>query len=462
MRFLALLLVLATLLSFTACMNTENPPIETDPSDTSENDTSADDTSAEDTSEPETEEVKKTMEELMVESLLSACEKEITYKEYPEFNPTGAYAGIKAITYTGADIGDNKTKVFAYIGFPEGASAENKVPAIVLVHGSQSGVPYAAWVKEWNDRGYAAICMSTNNFFPKNNIAGDREYNGELENWNIGLYGVFEEDGYVSAPRNDGMNDSAKLFPLQWMYHAISAVIHANSLLRADERVDSEKVGISGVSWGGVVTSLVIGYDTRFAFAIPIYGSGYLTESHTVFADLFSKGRNPQYWLAEARFDYADMPILWLCMNNDAPFSLNTNVKSYLHTLPNNEETRLAAISGWGHSHVSGWGRPESYVFADSICKDGAKMPALLVEDGQPIIENPSDVAIDTVKIYYLKSEYAYTDGKAPTWLTEQVKYNNGNMRVTIPEDAKVYYYEISYKINGKTCYTTSEMIEVE
>ena len=33
-----------------------------------------------------------------------------------------------------------------------------------------------------------------------------------------------------------------------------------------------------GISWGGVITSTVIGIDDRFAFAIPTYGCGDLAE----------------------------------------------------------------------------------------------------------------------------------------------------------------------------------------
>ncbi len=481
MRFISVLLLLAMLLSFAACTNTVTPPADTgDPADTSadtspeettEEETSAEDTSAEtepaetdpaETEPAETEpEVQLTMQEKIVAALLAALGDEVTIQEYPEFD-SAAYPGVKAITYNGADIGSNKTKVFAYIGFPEGASAENPVPAVVLVHGSQAGIPYAQWVKLWNDRGYAAISLSTSNFFPLNNTAGDKEYNGELENWSRDLYGPFLEDGYMTAPHNDGMNDSSKPYPMQWMYNALTAVIHANNLLRADERVDSEKIGITGISWGGVVTSLAIGYDNRFAFAIPVYGSGYLTEAHTVFADLFSAGRNPQYWLAESRFQYADMPILWLCMNNDAPFSLNSNSKSYLDTLPNNEDTRLSAISGWSHSHGSTWTRFDSFIFADSICKGGDKMPALLMKDGKPVVENPSDVKIDSLKLYYLTEEFAYTDGKAPSWSTKRIKYNKGDFTVELPEGTKVYYFEISYKIDGKILYTTTEMLTAE
>ena len=39
------------------------------------------------------------------------------------------------------------------------------MPGIVLVHGG-GGVPFASWVKMWNDRGYAAIAMSVTGDFP--------------------------------------------------------------------------------------------------------------------------------------------------------------------------------------------------------------------------------------------------------------------------------------------------------
>ncbi len=302
--------------------------------------------------------------------------------------------------------------------------------------------------------------MSTNNFFPLNNTAGDREYNGETENWNYGLYGEFLEDGYVTAPRNDAMNDTTNHYESQWMYHAIAQVIHANTLLRSDPRVDSSKIGISGISWGATVTSLAIGYDNRFAFAIPIYGSGYLTESHTVFADVFSKGNASELWLAEDRFAFADMPVLWLCRNNDHAFSLNTNVLSYEATVKNNEDTRLAAISGWSHSHAAGWSRPESYVFADSICKDGALTPTVLIENGTATVENPGSVTITGAKIYYLTAEYGYTNGTAPSWLTASATITDGVITTAVPDGARAYYYEVAYMVDGQTCYATSVMIE--
>ena len=56
------------------------------------------------------------------------------------------------------------------------------------------------------------------------------------------------------------------------MYRAVADAVPANSLLRSLRQVDVENVGLMGISWGGVITTTVIGIDSRFAFAIATYG----------------------------------------------------------------------------------------------------------------------------------------------------------------------------------------------
>ena len=41
--------------------------------------------------------------------------------------------------------------MFAYIGIPKGATADNPVPAVVCVHGG-AGMAFDKWVKLWNDK----------------------------------------------------------------------------------------------------------------------------------------------------------------------------------------------------------------------------------------------------------------------------------------------------------------------
>ena len=51
------------------------------------------------------------------------------------------------------------------------------------------------------------------------------------------------------------------------------ANILAGNLLRAQPFVDESRVGVTGISWGGVSASILIGFEQRFAFAVPVYGS---------------------------------------------------------------------------------------------------------------------------------------------------------------------------------------------
>jgi len=140
------------------------------------------------------------------------------------------------------EIDGKKTKAFAYLGYPEGAKAGDKLPAVVLVHGG-GGHAYADWVKYWNDNGYVAIAMDNTGYFPNN---GDWV-------WGLENNPDFNEEGYTSAPNNDNHLTSDLPLEDQWMYHAVAQTILARNILMADETVDAGKVGITGISWGGKI-----------------------------------------------------------------------------------------------------------------------------------------------------------------------------------------------------------------
>lgn len=388
------------------------------------------------------------MKKVFEKIINKACE----YAECPEFMPVGEYEGIKAITYDGAEINGKKTKVFAYLGFPENISS--KVPAVVLVHGG-GGAPYLKWIKQWNDRGYAAIAMSTTGYFPTEVNAGADETEEDAKLWSYGLSGVFAEDGYVDAPNNDAMQNSEKSIEEQWMYYAICDVIIANSILRCDSRVDETKIGVMGVSWGGVITSLAIGYDKRFAFAIPVYGSGYLVEGMGYIGNYFRSEKNPELWLAEKNFSEVDIPILWQCWNSDRPFSVNSNSMSYLDTVCNNEKTRLSIINNMNHAHTWSWIRPEPIFFADSVCNDGITLPYFEVNTLNII--NPDDVKIKSVKVYYLKETLEYIVNEETKGLSMKQDWIIEDYNGIVPEDACEYYLEITAEICGEEFVSSSD-----
>jgi dienelactone hydrolase len=207
----------------------------------------------------------------------------------------------------------------------------------------------------WNARGYAAISIAvegqTDDYSP-----GTRPRNWFPHAW--------------PGPAREGIyGDSDESFRDQWMYHAVADTILANSLLRSLPEVDADKVGIMGISWGGIITSTVIGIDTRFAFAIPTYGGGYLHEMDNQYGralesnELFKK-----VWDPAIRTHRATMPTLWYSWPGDKHFSLDAQAATY-RTAPGVRMVSL--VPGMGHSHAAAWDRPESYDFADSVVKTG-------------------------------------------------------------------------------------------
>lgn len=68
--------------------------------------------------------------------------------------------GLDALFFESVPFKDKPTRVFAWLGVPEGASGDRLVPVVVLVHGG-GGTAFARWVRWWNRRGYAAIAMDT-------------------------------------------------------------------------------------------------------------------------------------------------------------------------------------------------------------------------------------------------------------------------------------------------------------
>ncbi|MEP4078339.1 acetylxylan esterase [Haloferula sp.] len=262
------------------------------------------------------------------------------------FEATGS---VKAIYFDALDWKDSPTKVFAWLGLPKDTS--KPVPGVVLVHGG-GGSAFKNWVELWNKRGFAAISIA---------VEGQTDVKTG-KSWNRHQWG---------GPSRSGIyGDSDESLKDQWMYHAVADTILANSLLRSLPVVDPDKVGVMGISWGGVITSTVMGIDDRFAFAIPVYGCGNLSTAGNQYGralgknDLYKEVWDPMIRLSDAR-----MPALWFSWPGDQHFPLDLQAGCY-------EETKgdfmVSLIPGMRHGHGPGWQRPDSYAFAEGVVNDGA------------------------------------------------------------------------------------------
>lgn len=260
-------------------------------------------------------------------------------------------ASLKAIFYDGVDWKGSPTRVFAWLGIPD--NQQGKVPGVVLIHGG-GGTAFPEWVKLWNRHGFAAISIAVEGQTDAIDQADQKSWT--RHDWagpaRVGIYG----------DSNEPLKD-------QWMYHAVADTVLANSLLGSFPEVDAGKVGVMGISWGGVIASTVIGIDPRFAFAIPVYGCGHLGDADNQYGQAL--GGNALYqgvWDPMVRMEQVKTPVLWSSWPQDSHFPLDCQAACYRASAGDH---MVALIPGMGHSHEASWVRPESYAFAESIVRDG-------------------------------------------------------------------------------------------
>lgn len=260
---------------------------------------------------------------------------------------------VEPLYFEGLPYRGNPPRVFAWLGLPDQRSG--KVPGIVLVHGG-GGTAFKEWVQKWNAKGFAAI-----------SIAVEGQTDERIPGAPPGAQWKRHPAG---GPARQGIyGDTAEPLADQWMYHALADTILAHSLLRARPEVDADRVGVSGISWGGVITSTVLGLDPRFAFGIPVYGCGHLFDAANQYGRAL--GDSPLYrevWDPVRYLPRATMPILWLSWPEDAHFPLDCQAASY-RTAPG--PRLVALLPGMKHSHPAGWNPPDSYAFAAGVVREG-------------------------------------------------------------------------------------------
>jgi len=395
-------------------------------------------------------------------------------KSIADYHPDGELSGIGAITYESVPYNGMQTKTFAYLGVPEVKTGE-KLPAVVLIHGG-GGHAFACWVKMWNDRGYAAIAMDTTGYMPGKKNAGSREVSEENE-WVHELTGVFAEEGFVPSPLNDGMSTSDQPMENQWMYHAISSAILAGNILRNHPCIDSDKIGVTGISWGGVICSLLLGYDQRFAFAVPVYSSGFLGEGLSDLNQIFTRPEVKMNWLAERNFDKVKLPVLWLAWNDDSAFSIQPNSLSYSATALNHANTRLSIKNLMYHSHEHGWKPEEIYAFADAQINGGDQFPKIAVQpSGRKFsfpVECGKDVRITGATGYYIcepmvyskfdKFGYGEHTFMKQSWQTIDCDVQDNRLISGVfPDSCVSYYIEIAFTINKQELVISTVFVDLQ
>ena len=356
-------------------------------------------------------------------------------EEYPELN----YEEENIKSYFIDSIQD--TKVFVFVGIPQTASAENKVPGIVLVHGG-NGTAYYEWVNYWVQRGYAAIAMDTEGNMPLDTSLMTNDFRKE----SIRKHG----------PSNSALTDMNAPVEQQWAYHAIASIIVSNSFLRSFDCVDVNHIGISGISYGAFLTCQAVAYDDRYVFAAPVYGSLEQKIGKTTFSSLV-QGKAGQLWDDIDILQENETPFLFLNGNKDYWFSIESTTKCQKST----KYSLMSLKNSFVHGQPQGALEvPEVYAFADYFCY-GKQALLKITEQPKPgkaelKVQVPNKIDIKEVIGYYTTDDILDMNTE---WKTVSGTEKNGVCTADIPKSAIYFYLSV---IDDRGLEISSNVISVK
>lgn len=357
----------------------------------------------------------------------------------PAFEWVAKDEPVRSLFYAGEPYRDKPTRVFAYYATPgtlQGNPAlDEKLPAMVLIHGG-GGTAFREWAELWAKRGYAAIAMD---------LAGARPIEGKNPHAQDSRTRL--DDG------GPNQTDDEKFFSIdqppteQWSYHAVAAAIRAHSLIRSFPEVDAQRTGVTGISWGGYLTSIVAGLDDRFQAAVPVYGCGFLHDNSAWLGQFAKfnpeqKARWIELWDPSRYLPGVSMPILFVNGTNDFAYPLDSYMKSY-DAVPGRKQ--LCVTVNMPHGHVQGWAPAEIGLFVDQHVKQTPALPLVgnpILADGKVRLTCRSPLKLTKAALHYTTDT---TDINKREWKTEPGVFEAGEAIISAPpENATAWFITVT------------------
>lgn len=164
---------------------------------------------------------------------------------------------IESVEGTNAG-GEKSGKVFALIARPTGKSGK-KLPGMLLCHGAGMSV-LREKVLGWAKAGYVAISPEFAGYINRDGARSEARF-----------IGTASPEMYTVDPNPRG----------SLLYDSIQTGLASFELLRAQPDVDSKRIGITGVSWGGVMALKLAGIlEGSVAAVSSLYGTGFFLRSN--------------------------------------------------------------------------------------------------------------------------------------------------------------------------------------
>jgi dienelactone hydrolase len=323
---------------------------------------------------------------------------------------------VTLLYYEGEPYQGKPTRVFAYLARPE--KVEGKRPAMVLVHGG-GGTAFKEWAELWAQRGYVALAMD---------LAGQGADRKRLPD---GGPAQDDDTKFADVPLRDA-----------WTYHAVADVLRGVALVAALPEVDAERLGITGISWGGYLTCLVAGLDDRLKVAVPVYGCGFLDED-SFWVPRFQKmsAEQRQRWVdsfdPSSYLGQARLPMLFVNGTNDFAYPLDSYQKSYKLV----KDRTLCVTVNMPHGHKQGWAPVEIGLFVDQYLAGGKPLAKLepAKRDGSRVeVKFWAEVPITSAALHYTTDTGPWQQRK---WQTQPLEVKDTTVEATLPEARPLVYF---------------------
>jgi len=344
-------------------------------------------------------------------------------EKFPQF----VLPGLQSLLLQGQAVAGRSTWAYAYYSLPDGAAPAGGWPAVVLFHGG-GGTAFAKYIQLWNRWGYAAIAFDHYGKLPETDKL-QAERAALPESW-------LAAEGLDTLPQSwlQGWNQQASQECGKWVRHAVSLCLKAHSFLRLQTQINPDKIGMIGVSWGGVLGAIAAALDPRLKFAVLNYGCGF----HDLAGPELSFHKYAREWWEPKHFlPQCQVPLLWINGTNDQNFAPGPWSRS-VAAAPSSAAAAL--VPALDHSHGA-FAYPWVKRFADSFCFGGTAVPKLGASSlsgeviSTPILRPGRGI---------LRAELEYTLDSGPTpqrrWQAVPAKFDRERVQAVIPSGTVACY----------------------
>ncbi len=365
------------------------------------------------------------------------------------------YPEISSWALVGAPYKGRLTLFHAYLATPK---IKKGAPGILLIHGG-GGHSFLEWAKKYQEEGYYALTLDWGGFFPTGLDAGKNELD---ERWKRSLPLWLLGSNYTILPPFS--EDFAKMkLEEGWLYQATQASLHAFSFLKQQEGIDQERIGVFGISWGSVITSILIGLCQDFAFAINGYGGGFLGASRGWISSSFNYEKIDPFYQAERNLSKYQKPILYVGGDNDNFFDPYSLSQSYLAN--QNPHSNFALKHHFPHSHGHAYNALEVKYFLASLSSSDYLLPRVptFPKDGEfafSLERKERAYIFKSASLYYLLEEMDYSkkQGFVSTWYNFPLLYENGVLKGKMPDKYAYAYLSLVYHVGEEEIVVASPL----